>query len=69
MLVKWLASPINPLDLIKIQGLYPIKTDFPVIGGSEGAGVVEKVKYRSGVSRIQAWEDRPTNPFTLPYVF
>lgn len=43
VLVKWLASPINPLDLLKIQGLYPIKTDFPVIGGSEGAGVVEKI--------------------------
>lgn len=43
VLVKWYASPINPLDVNKIEGNYPIFQQMPMVGGSEGAGVVEKV--------------------------
>uniref|UniRef100_A0A914BYU8 Enoyl-[acyl-carrier-protein] reductase, mitochondrial n=1 Tax=Acrobeloides nanus TaxID=290746 RepID=A0A914BYU8_9BILA len=43
VLVKWLASPINPLDINKIEGTYPWKKEFPIVGGSEGTGVIEKV--------------------------
>uniref|UniRef100_A0A1I7TEZ9 Enoyl-[acyl-carrier-protein] reductase, mitochondrial n=1 Tax=Caenorhabditis tropicalis TaxID=1561998 RepID=A0A1I7TEZ9_9PELO len=42
-LVQWLASPINPLDINRIQGNYAIKTEPPVIGGSEGIGKVVKI--------------------------
>jgi mitochondrial enoyl-[acyl-carrier protein] reductase / trans-2-enoyl-CoA reductase len=45
VLVKWLASPINPLDINKIEGTYPWKKEFPIVGGSEGTGVIEKVSY------------------------
>lgn len=41
-LVQWLASPINPLDINRIQGNYALKTEPPVIGGSEGVGKVTK---------------------------
>uniref|UniRef100_A0A914EKC1 Enoyl-[acyl-carrier-protein] reductase, mitochondrial n=1 Tax=Acrobeloides nanus TaxID=290746 RepID=A0A914EKC1_9BILA len=43
VLVKWLASPINPLDINKIEGHYPVPPDFPIIGGSEVIGEVERV--------------------------
>ncbi|CAL2036577.1 unnamed protein product [Caenorhabditis brenneri] len=41
-LVQWLASPVNPLDINRIQGNYAIKAEPPVIGGSEGVGRVFK---------------------------
>lgn len=41
-LVEWLASPINPLDINRVQGNYALKTEPPVIGGSEGVGKVLK---------------------------
>lgn len=44
VLIKWLASPINPLDINKIEGAYP-GSEAPKIGGSEAVGVVEKVSY------------------------
>ena len=40
-MVKWLASPINPLDINRIEGTYP-GSEAPRIGGSEGIGVIEK---------------------------
>uniref|UniRef100_A0A914C7Y3 Enoyl-[acyl-carrier-protein] reductase, mitochondrial n=1 Tax=Acrobeloides nanus TaxID=290746 RepID=A0A914C7Y3_9BILA len=43
VLVKWYASPVNPLDINKIEGGYVHKPSLPAIGGSEGAGVVEKI--------------------------
>lgn len=42
-LVEWLASPVNPLDINRVQGNYALKTEPPVIGGSEGVGVIVKV--------------------------
>lgn len=48
VLVKWLAAPVNPTDINKIQGDYVNsffsgQHEFPIIPGSEGTGVVEKV--------------------------
>ncbi|GMR47677.1 hypothetical protein PMAYCL1PPCAC_17872 [Pristionchus mayeri] len=54
ILVRWLASPINPLDINKIQGAYMLKPSLPAIGGSEGIGRV--VKVGCSVSRISPGE-------------
>jgi mitochondrial enoyl-[acyl-carrier protein] reductase / trans-2-enoyl-CoA reductase len=44
MLVRFLASPINPSDLNQIEGVYPIKpASFPAVGGNEGVARVESV--------------------------
>ncbi|PAV87165.1 hypothetical protein WR25_02380 isoform B [Diploscapter pachys] len=43
VLVQWIASPINPLDINKIQGAYAVRNELPAIGGSEGVGRVVKV--------------------------
>lgn len=43
VLIKWLCSPINPLDINMIQGVYAVKRALPAIGGSEAAGIVVKV--------------------------
>jgi len=42
VLVKMLASPINPADINSVQGVYPIKPDGfpPGTGGNEGVGEV-----------------------------
>lgn len=45
ILIKWLASPINPLDINRMEGTYP-GSIAPVIGGSEGVAVVEKVSLK-----------------------
>lgn len=41
-LIQWITSPVNPLDINRIQGNYAIKAELPVIGGSEGVGEVIK---------------------------
>ena len=44
VLVNWLASPINPLDLNILEGKYSlIRPELPAIGGTEAVGVVERV--------------------------
>jgi len=43
VLVRWLASPINPLDINLVEGTYATKNKLPAIGGAEGVGQVEKV--------------------------
>uniref|UniRef100_A0AC35TWE6 PKS_ER domain-containing protein n=1 Tax=Rhabditophanes sp. KR3021 TaxID=114890 RepID=A0AC35TWE6_9BILA len=40
VLVKWIASPINPADINQIQGVYPVKPKLPAVGGNEGVGRV-----------------------------
>ncbi|KAF7640054.1 ADH_N domain-containing protein [Meloidogyne graminicola] len=44
-LIKWIASPINLLDINIIKGNYSIinKNKFPYIGGTEGVGIVERI--------------------------
>ena len=41
--IKMIAAPINPADINIIQGVYPIKPEFPAIGGYEGVGEIIKV--------------------------
>lgn len=41
--VKMLAAPINPSDINRIQGVYPIRPPAPAIGGYEGVGEVVSV--------------------------
>ncbi len=41
VLVRMLASPINPSDLIFITGVYSIKPTLPATPGFEGVGIVE----------------------------
>uniref|UniRef100_A0A0M3JD27 Enoyl-[acyl-carrier-protein] reductase, mitochondrial n=1 Tax=Anisakis simplex TaxID=6269 RepID=A0A0M3JD27_ANISI len=43
VLVRWVSTPIDPLDIGIINGKYPSVAPPPCIGGSEGLGVVEKV--------------------------
>jgi NADPH:quinone reductase-like Zn-dependent oxidoreductase len=43
-LVRWLASPVNPVDLYIIRGQYGgYKPKLPAIAGVEAVGIVEKV--------------------------
>ncbi|XP_061352037.1 enoyl-[acyl-carrier-protein] reductase, mitochondrial [Gastrolobium bilobum] len=41
--VKMLASPINPSDINRIQGVYPVRPEPPAVGGYEGIGEVHSV--------------------------
>src|SRR5699024_12403449 len=43
MLVRMIARPVNPSDLIPIRGAYAHRIALPHIPGYEGVGVVEKV--------------------------
>lgn len=43
VLVRLLASPINPADVLFINGRYRITPRFPQIAGLEGVGIIEKV--------------------------
>ncbi|KAL8095840.1 hypothetical protein AgCh_036996 [Apium graveolens] len=45
--VKMLAAPINPSDINKIQGVYPVRQQVPAVGGSEGVGQTYVVKDQS----------------------
>uniref|UniRef100_A0A7C2JZZ8 enoyl-[acyl-carrier-protein] reductase n=1 Tax=Schlesneria paludicola TaxID=360056 RepID=A0A7C2JZZ8_9PLAN len=41
VLVRMLASPVNPSDLMTIRGTYGKRPDLPAIPGYEGVGIVE----------------------------
>ncbi|KAK6645873.1 hypothetical protein PHAVU_L001386 [Phaseolus vulgaris] len=41
--VKMLAAPINPSDINRIQGVYPVRPNPPAVGGHEGVGEVFSV--------------------------
>ena len=43
VLVRMLARPINPSDLIPIRGSYSHRISLPTIPGYEGVGIVEDV--------------------------
>lgn len=43
VLVRMLARPINPSDLIPIRGSYSHRISLPTIPGYEGVGVIEDV--------------------------
>jgi NADPH:quinone reductase-like Zn-dependent oxidoreductase len=42
VLVRMLASPINPSDLMMVRGIYSYSPQLPVTPGFEGVGVVEE---------------------------
>eukprot|EP00052_Salpingoeca_macrocollata_P006041 m.51128 g.51128 ORF g.51128 m.51128 type:complete len:357 (-) comp15205_c0_seq1:23-1093(-) len=46
--VQMKMAPINPADINQIQGVYPILTELPAVGGNEGVG--EVVETGSGTS-------------------
>ncbi|XP_077239620.1 enoyl-[acyl-carrier-protein] reductase, mitochondrial-like isoform X2 [Tasmannia lanceolata] len=39
--VKMLAAPINPSDINRIEGVYPVRPSVPAIGGYEGVGEIQ----------------------------
>ena len=41
VLVRMLASPVNPSDLLTVRGGYAIQPDLPATPGLEGVGIVE----------------------------
>lgn len=49
--VKMLASPVNPADLLFIDGKYRIKPTFPQVAGLEGAGVVDKCGQKATIAK------------------
>ena len=43
VILKFLASPINPSDLNMVEGVYGVKPKLPAVGGNEGVAVVTSV--------------------------
>ncbi|MFN3380033.1 MAG: alcohol dehydrogenase catalytic domain-containing protein, partial [Runella zeae] len=43
VLIKVIASPINPSDIMFVQNLYGIRPHLPSGAGFEGVGIVESV--------------------------
>ncbi|XP_056855845.1 enoyl-[acyl-carrier-protein] reductase, mitochondrial isoform X2 [Raphanus sativus] len=41
--VKMIAAPINPSDINRIEGVYPVRPPVPAVGGYEGVGEVYAV--------------------------
>lgn len=66
VLVRMLASPVNPSDLMYIAGGYGLKPAFPATPGFEGVGVVERSgggllgRFRTG-KRVAVINDRIGN--------
>lgn len=42
VLVRMVASPVNPSDLLYVRGEYTLQPQFPASPGFEGVGIVEK---------------------------
>ena len=40
VLVEMKASPINPADINRLEGKYPIRSPLPAVAGNEGVGVI-----------------------------
>jgi NADPH2:quinone reductase len=66
VLVRMLASPVNPSDLMYIRGEYGLKPEFPATPGFEGVGIVEASgggllgRFRTG-KRVAVVNDRRGN--------
>ncbi|PHT34753.1 putative trans-2-enoyl-CoA reductase, mitochondrial [Capsicum baccatum] len=41
--VRMLAAPINPSDINRIEGVYPVRPPIPAVGGYEGVGEVHTI--------------------------
>ncbi|RWS07128.1 trans-2-enoyl-CoA reductase: mitochondrial-like protein [Dinothrombium tinctorium] len=51
VLVRFIASPVNPADINTVQGVYAIKPSLPAIGGHEG--VAEVIECGSNVKQFK----------------
>ena len=51
VLVEMKASPINPADINRLEGKYPIRSPLPAIAGNEGAGIIAETG--SAVSNLR----------------
>lgn len=51
VLVEMKASPINPADINRLEGKYPIRSPLPAIAGNEGVGVIAQIG--SAVSNLR----------------
>eukprot|EP00742_Colponemidia_sp_Colp-10_P007995 GILJ01008627.1.p1 GENE.GILJ01008627.1~~GILJ01008627.1.p1 ORF type:complete len:379 (-),score=48.22 GILJ01008627.1:148-1176(-) len=51
VVVKMLASPMNPSDFNMVEGVYDLLPELPAVGGNEGVGVV--VAKGSAVQHLQ----------------
>ncbi|KAH7445725.1 hypothetical protein KP509_01G021900 [Ceratopteris richardii] len=48
--VRMLAAPINPSDINRIEGVYPVGPPVPAVGGNEGVG--EVIAVSEGVKNL-----------------
>ncbi|XP_066539427.1 enoyl-[acyl-carrier-protein] reductase, mitochondrial [Hoplias malabaricus] len=55
VVVKILASPINPSDINMVQGTYAILPDLPAVGGNEGVGQVLEVGCNVKTIKVGDW--------------
>uniref|UniRef100_A0A182IT90 Enoyl-[acyl-carrier-protein] reductase, mitochondrial n=1 Tax=Anopheles atroparvus TaxID=41427 RepID=A0A182IT90_ANOAO len=53
VLIKTLGAPINPADINTIQGKYPVKPNFPAVGGNECVGEVVAIGGGSGSNHLK----------------
>ena len=51
VVIRTIASPINPSDINSIEGKYPVRPILPATPGAEGSGIVEQVGAK--VDRVQ----------------
>lgn len=66
VLLKVLAAPINPSDVLTLTGQYGILPPLPAIGGNEGVGRVEALG--EGVSNLQVGQIVLLTPGTGTWV-
>lgn len=66
VLLKVLAAPINPSDVLTLTGQYGILPPLPAIGGNEGVGRVEALG--EGVSNLQVGQVVLLTPGTGTWV-
>lgn len=59
--VKMLAAPINPSDINRIEGTYPMRPTVPAVGGTEGVGIVVAVTPGVRNLKVDDWVI-PTHP-------
>lgn len=52
VLIKTLGAPINPADINTIQGKYPVKPQFPAVGGNECVSEVVAVGPQVGGLKV-----------------
>ncbi len=43
VIVRMLASTFNPSDAVTVSGAYASRTEFPLVPGFDGVGVVERI--------------------------